>query len=121
MTNHVELRNLTPHAPLNVWQEGVLVTSLPAAGPPARLEETWDDLPALSTADGPVPLVRMTYGDVAGLPDPERGVIHVVSQLVCRALPHRTDLVFPARLRRDAAGTIVGCDALARPADAPFD
>lgn len=50
----------------------------------------------------------VSYGEVSGLPEPEPGVVIVVSQLVVGACPERTDLAFPTGLTRNARGDITG-------------
>jgi len=93
--------NLTPHA-INL--PGI---TLPSEGV-ARVSVTLDQAGEI---DG-IPLVRGSYGQVIGLPEPQTGTIFVVSALVRAALPQRTDLASPARLTRDAEGRITGCEAL---------
>jgi hypothetical protein len=61
---------------------------------------------------GAVPLLRGTYGDVTGLPEPAPDTIYIVSAMVRMALPDRKDLASPAGLVRDASGNITGCEAL---------
>ena len=104
--------NLTPHDITLLPADGEPIT-IPSTGV-ARCQETTT---AVSGAGLPVPLQHLAYGEVTGLPDPAAGTVVIVSQLVCRALPGREDLVFPADLVRDESGTIVGCRALARPAN----
>lgn len=63
---------------------------------------------------GAIPVFEEHPGPVTGLPEPAPGVYYLVSRLVAAALPERGDLVFPARVQRDAHGRPSGCDALAR-------
>lgn len=109
----MDLHNYTPHA---------LLTWLPPDGEPiplpqlgnARCDEVhvqagfFDD-------DGRLPRTVIRYTNVTGLPEPEPGVIYVVSHLTVAACPDRDDLAFPAGLRRDDEGTIVGFTLLGRP------
>ena len=51
-----------------------------------------------------------TYRDVIGLPEPQDGVVYIVSTIVRAALPHRLDLISPdsgPTARRDLAGRII--------------
>lgn len=64
---------------------------------------------------GGVPLSRPRYGEVTGLPEPEPGVLLIVSMLVQQACPGRDDLVIPSGVIRDDAGVIIGCRSLGRP------
>lgn len=111
---NVTLVNLTPHDPLNIWDGDRLVLSIPAARVAARCAEVEVPRTPLLVGGQSLPVVTLGYGEVSGLPAPEPGTAYVVSQLVVRAEPDRTDLYFPADLKRDASGAIVGCGKLAR-------
>lgn len=111
---NVTLVNLTPHDPLNIWDGDRVVLSIPRGGVAARCAEVEVPRPSLLVDGLSLPVVTLSYGEVSGLPAPEPGTAYVVSQLVVLAEPDRTDLYFPADLRRDASGTIVGCGKLAR-------
>lgn len=107
------LRNYTPHLDLVYRPDAGDAVVLPQEGN-ARCTEEY--APGGTFAGSDLPLTWLRYGPVTGLPDPEEGVVHVVSQLVVNALPERDDLAFPAGLVRDGSGTIVGFRLLARPA-----
>ena len=62
-------------------------------------------------ADG-VPLSRVSYGTVEGLPEPAEGTLFVVSALVRSAVPGRSDVASPGDLVRDAGGNVIGCRGL---------
>lgn len=115
MTSAV-LVNRTPHDPLVIWQGDRVAMSLPAEPSPARCAEIRNEQDPLAVGGVSIPIVSLGYGQVSDLPEPVSGVVHVVSQLVCQALPDRTDLVYPAMLRRDESGNVIGCEALSRPA-----
>jgi hypothetical protein len=108
---NITLRNYTPHH--LIFEHGDEQTDLPTLGT-ARCQEiltpagNWDQA-------GQVPRISVGYGEVTGLPDPQPGVVYVVSQLVVRALPGRSDLAYPHNLRRDSAGTVVAFGTLAVP------
>lgn len=59
-----------------------------------------------------VPIIRQALRQVDGLPEPREWDFLIVSRMVAAALPDRTDLLVPARLVRDDAGNIIGCEAL---------
>ena len=102
--------NLTPHEISIVHPDGG-VTTLPPSGKVARVG-------SIVEPDGHfdgVPLFTTTYGGVSYLPDPQEGVIFVVSQQTCAACPGRGDLYHPASLIRNDAGQIIGCNGLSRP------
>ena len=106
--------NYTPHDPLRVFVGDDQVAALPAAGDPVRLHETAERIGALEVGGRAIPVVAMAYGSSEGLPQPQPGVVLVVSQLVCRAYPKREDLVFPIDLVRDERGDVRGCRGFAR-------
>ena len=60
-----------------------------------------------------VQIVKVTFGQVQGLPEPSEGDFFIVSQIVKSALPNRSDLLVPAELVRDNEGRIIGCKSLA--------
>lgn len=97
-------RNLTPH-PIVLVGAGLTV---PPSGVVARCAHL--SMPAGDHLG--VPLSYVTFGAVEGLPEPEPGVLLIVSGLVRTALPSRLDLASPGELLRDAAGNVTGCKAL---------
>lgn len=108
----MKLVNLTPHT-INV--QG---TVLPSEGV-ARLESCEVLLDELDFDGVPfaVPLYRQKYGEVTGLPEPQPLTVFIVSALVANALKgKRSDLVYPARLVRDAQGRVTGCEGFSYPA-----
>jgi hypothetical protein len=94
--------NLTPHA-INLP-----ACTIEPAGTVARCAEITE---LAGEFDG-VQIIRRRYGQVEGLPDPQDGVIYIVSLLVRMACPERTDLASPGDLVRDANGAIVGAKNL---------
>ena len=62
-----------------------------------------------------VVILHTTYGELQGLPDPEEGVLYVVSQLVHQSARHigRVDTITVARPIRDDNGRVIGCGAFA--------
>ena len=103
----MKIRNLTPHA-INLLVNGEYV-EYPPDGIVPRVSSV--ELPI--EGDYPFEAVKVEYGDVQDLPEPEEGVVLVVSKMCADARPFRRDLWYPARLVRDEKGRIVGCDALA--------
>ena len=96
----MKLVNLTPHA-ITI----VNLATIPPSGGVARVSSR--STPAGEFAG--VDLVRTIFGPVEGLPDPEAGVVFVVSALVRAAVPGRHDVASPGDLVRDTAGAVVGC------------
>ena len=62
-----------------------------------------------------VPVFRMAFGEPENVPDPEEGVMYVVSSITaqaCREAGRTTsDLLLPARTVRDSEGRVIGCTA----------
>ncbi len=84
------------------------VAEFTPAGPAPRVSTTEE----ITGYWGEIPIKRIAYGEIVGLPDEQPDTIIVVSQLCCQAAPTRRDLYFPADLKRDEAGRIVGCCTL---------
>lgn len=94
--------NCTPHE----INETVTGTSFPPSGFVARcsvIEEKH------KTEVNNVPIYRVSYGSVVGLPSPRDRTIYIVSLLVRQACQDRRDLVCPGELVRDPEGRPVGC------------
>lgn len=53
-------------------------------------------------------------GSEVPVPEPQDGVVYVVSALVRLASPHRTDFLSPGPLIRDEDGNVIGCQGLTR-------
>jgi hypothetical protein len=94
------LVNLTPHA--IVVFEG---PTIPPSGQVARCST--EASPAGEHAGAM--LSRVSFGAVEGLPEPEAGVLFIVSGLVRSAVPERSDVASPGDLVRDTSGAVVGC------------
>ena len=57
-----------------------------------------------------VPIYASSFGDVEGLPEPQEGVIYIVSALALNAVPSsRTDVVAPGNIQRDENKQPIGC------------
>jgi hypothetical protein len=112
MAREIELRNLTPHEV--VVDAGSGTVRLPPSGVVARCTTTRDILEHVSVEDVAVPLTRVRVVECQDLPQPEAGVMLMVSRLVAEARPDRADLVVPDDAIRDDQGRIVAVRALAR-------
>lgn len=84
------IKNLTPHT-INI----VLPTNeklvIPASGIVARVSSTAIHLEPI---DG-IPVVNTVYGEVVSLPEPEEGVIYIVSAMVLSRVQGRPDVFGP--------------------------
>ena len=94
--------NLTPH------EVNIGALDVPASGTVARVVVEHREI----GKHAGVPLLVGDYGAVFSLPEPQIGVLYIVSAAVRSALPHRQDLASPAHLVRDEDGRIIGCLAL---------
>jgi len=106
----VKIVNLTPHEVTVKTDGGEIV--IPPSGQVARCAEKRSPAPALETEMGSIPVSRASYGAVEGLPDPQPGVVYIVSALVLAAVPERRDVFAPGPAIRDEEGRIIGCDGL---------
>jgi hypothetical protein len=60
-----------------------------------------------------VPIKKIVFGEVIGLPEKKSGTQYIVSRLVKQAIPDRDDCFVPHDVVRDENGVIVGCLSLA--------
>lgn len=107
MKNFKRLINLTPHE-IRIIHEDQEVVIQPS-GTIARCQV---EQRVIGFVNG-IPFYKASYGQVENLPDPQEGVIYVVSALVAQAVPDRNDVLIPFDSIRDQNGKIVGCKALA--------
>lgn len=108
----MRLVNLTPH-PVTLLV-GDRTLTIPPEPTPARCSETRTVVGAVEVDGLEVPVTVVGFGQVQGLPDPQEGVLYVVSRIVAEACRDRADLVIPDNLVRDAEGRIIGARSLAR-------
>ena len=103
--------NLTPHDVTIV--DGETKHTFPKQGL-ARVQT----IPLNPTMLGGIPFFTTTYGGTEGLPEPQEGIIFIVSMVVAQANPERRDIVFPAsdpaNSVRDEKGNLIGFKALTR-------
>lgn len=102
---YTKVRNFTPHEVKVILSTRMII--IPVEGI-ARLETTVEDRGYI----GEIRLIGTTFGTVTGLPEPEDGVVLIVSSLVKTVLSNRHDLVVPTQVLRDPGGVILGCRAL---------
>jgi len=105
------LINLTPH-PVRILNgsEVVLELAKPAEG--TTIPRVTSATQVVDSIAG-VPVRKVTFGAVEGLPPQKSGVYYLVSAMVRIAAPERQDLVSPGNLVRSADGQPVGCDGVA--------
>ena len=101
--------NLTPHAISIFSAEGAEYVYAPSRTPVRVSTMPGKALPL----DLPFPVTAAaTLGPVVGLPEPEAGVIFVVSGMVATACKGRFDVFSHGELIRDEKGQPVGCRGL---------
>lgn len=103
----MQLKNCTPHALNIVGCQGDVTTLIPSGIVP-RVSVTTIEVAAV----GDIPLLRSIPSGLTGLPEPEEGVLLIVSALVRLACPDRHDLASPGELLRDDNGQPIGCKGL---------
>ncbi len=108
----VKLVNLTPH-PITVYDEsGNILMNVPPSGQVVRVSTTSR---IIDNVDN-IPIREVQYGDIQGLPEPQEGVVYIVSTIVVLALKakgiNRVDVVSPDTSQdsviRDNEGKIIG-------------
>lgn len=104
------LVNLTPH-PINVHLPNQVI-EIPPSGKEARVQAVTGTAECLVTTNGIVPIVKRTWGEVEGLPEPQRDTWFIVSSLVLSRVQARTDCIAPDTgpnsVIRDDEGRIIG-------------
>lgn len=94
--------NLTPHT-INEITSG---QSIKPSGIVARVKSSTIE----SANHAGIPIYQSTLSSIAGLPDPQPGVIYIVSSLALNAVPkHRTDVVAPGNVQKDENYKPIGC------------
>jgi hypothetical protein len=103
-----KLVNLTPHEIKIVGQDGEVITTIPPSGQVARVRTKQ----AVVEYVNDIPIVKTTFGDVEGLPEPRENIVYIVSSIVAQAVPHREDVIAPDTspqgVVRDEKGQIIG-------------
>jgi len=106
--------NLTPHAlvMMPAGPAGPIVT-IPPSGQVARCAVDRVQIYTVTVDGISVPVNKIQFGTVSGLPDPQPDTIYVVSTLVAQAVPDRWDVFIVDDAVRDDQGRIIGARALA--------
>lgn len=85
--------NLTPHD-INISVNGQMVV-IPKSSQQARVKVTQEAQGTVDVDGISVPVFRNVYGQVEGLPEPQKDTVFVVSILVIGRVSGRTDVVCP--------------------------
>jgi hypothetical protein len=103
--------NLTPHE-INLHRDGGMVTTIEPSGTVARVEQVREDTTPLLFGEVAIETTRSTFGEITGLPEPQDGVIYIVSGLVL-ARTNRADVFAPGdAVRHIDSGRVIGCRGL---------
>ena len=114
----MRLVNLTPHPLVLCDAEGNPRITLAPAGAAVRCKEQRTTLGNIRVSEEfEIPMTKVGYGDLAGLPDPAPETMYVVSVIAASAVKAagRDDILITDLAVRDETGRITGCRALARP------
>ena len=108
----VKIVNLTPHKITFVTDKGDLIVK--PSGSVARVSSETKETGCIYVSNFGlrIPLTTTVFGQVENLPEPEEGVIYVVSSLVAGRVPERHDVYIPNESIRDDKGRIIGCKSL---------
>ena len=104
------IKNATPHAVMIYGENNEVLKTFEPTGVVPRCTVTRKQIGEI---DG-IPLNTSVFGQVEGLPDPEEGVVWIVSRVVAEAAKERGDLLVTDDAVRDDQGRIIGCRALAK-------
>ena len=105
-----EFKNLTPHMLNIIAADGSTIYNIAPEGNDniARVSSISN---IVGTING-INVSRQTFGKVMGLPDPEDGIVYVVSRMVKDRVPDRNDVMVPGAPVRDSEGKIIGANGL---------
>ena len=100
--------NLTPHPIIFLDDEKNIIKMVEPSGQLARVKVTKKDIREI---DG-IPVKQSSFSNIEGLPEPQEGIIYLVSSLVASRCSERKDVFIPDDSVRDNEGVIIGCRSL---------
>lgn len=113
MEKQVTLVNKTPHTVNLVTEDGTKISLEPVLPTPRVSSSSIKTAVYTITDDNGIAheIVREApvFGEVVDLPEPQEGVLYIVSMLVAARAANRIDLVSPGRQIRNEAGQVIGC------------
>lgn len=109
--SQVKFVNLTPHDVV-LCPEPQSKIVIPKSGTVARVATRKTKVSEIAIEDKKIPVYEIQYGNIEGLPEPQPGVIYIVSLLVLQAVRgSRSDVVAPDTSPdsaiRDNSGNII--------------
>ena len=112
--NGVRFTNLTPHEIVILDDQNDILLRVPPSGMIAKVDVTEELVAEIND----IPVYKVCYGNIQGLPEPEPGTVYIVSIVVLSALKEkgieRKDVVAPNTnpskhgAVRDSKGQIIG-------------
>ena len=116
MEKKITLVNKTPHPVTLVLEDGAKITLAPVLPIPRVSSHNVTTATYMISDENGIEhtIVREApeFGEVIDLPEPQEGVVYIVSMLVAARAKGRTDLVSPGRQIRNEAGQVIGCAGL---------
>lgn len=113
---NVKLVNKTPHVLNLVTEDGARISLEPVLPTPRVSSSSVKTATYMISDENGIEhtIVREApvFGEVVDLPEPQEGVLYIVSMLVAARASNRTDLVSPGRQLRNEAGQVIGCAGL---------
>ena len=103
----VKFYNCCPHDVVIILQDGSAVT-FNKCDTPARV---YNDINTVFNINK-VPILQRSGGNVINLPEPQDGVLYIVSEIVQKARPDRADLLCPGPTIKNEFNVILGCSGL---------
>ena len=108
-----KIKNLTPHCINFVGSNNQVVLEVPPSGIVARAISTRTIDGTVNVEGIDIPINKTSFGNIMSLPEPEDGVIYIVSSITAQACPEREDVYIVDESVRDADGRIIGCRSIA--------
>ena len=113
--NIITVDNYTPHLISLYTPDGRTQLCGISSSGVARAKEIHETIDRLTTDNFNVPVDKVSYGEVDGLPPEKEGVYHVVSMITAlQCAGKRNDLLIVSGTVRDDQGRIIGCTGFAR-------
>ena len=112
MEKKITLVNKTPH-PVTLVLDDAKITLDPVLPiPRVSSHNVVTANYVITDENGTITREAPEFGEVIDLPEPQEGVVYIVSMLVAARANGRTDLVSPGRQLRNEAGQVIGCAGL---------
>lgn len=112
----MRIRNLTSKTINVITEEKEFVFPSEGCARVLATTEPFGEIHTETESINGIPVVRTTYGEIEGLPEPQEGIVNIVSYVILNALKAkgnlRTDVVAPntspSGVVRDEDGSVIG-------------